>query len=66
MIEIVKRLYKKIATFVAVALLLFLSVDRCYRLCTRRPSRAAQGHRPYDMSPCALFDGIKAGVFKVV
>ena len=43
MIEIVERLHKNLQFFVATALLLVISVDRCYRLCTRRPSRAAQG-----------------------
>ena len=50
----------------AVALLLFLSVDRCYPLRTRRPSRAAQGPRPYNMSHCALYNCLKLGKFKVL
>ena len=41
------KIYKKSPVSMAVALLLFLSVDRCYQLRTRYPTRAAQGPRPY-------------------
>ena len=49
----------------AVELLLIVSVDQCYRLRTRRPTRAAQGPRPYKMSLYALYSGTGIGKFKV-
>ena len=49
----------------AVALLLFISVDQCYPLCTRRPTRAARGPRPYKLSLYALYSNIEIGIFKV-
>ena len=50
------KIYKKSPVSTAVALLLIISVDRCYPLRTRRPSRAAQGPRPYKMSLDALYN----------
>ena len=51
---------------VAVALLLFISVDQCHQLRTRRPSRAAQGHRPYILSLYALQQCILISDFRTV
>ena len=41
------KIYKKSPVSMAVALLLIISVDRCYPLRTRYPTRAAQGPRPH-------------------
>ena len=58
------KIYKKSPVSTTVALLLIISVDRCYPLRTRYPTRAAQGPRPYKMSPYALYNSIEIGIFK--
>ena len=57
---------QKTPAFVAIALLLTVSVDRCYLLCIRRPTRAAQGPRPYNLSLYASYNRIKIGKFEVL
>ena len=57
---------QKTSAFVAIALLLTVSVDWCYLLCIRRPTRSAQGHRSYKLSLYALCSSIKVDEFEVL
>ena len=66
MIEIVERLHKKTCSFYGCRITVNC-IGRPVLPIMHTPSLAGgAGARPYDMSPCALSGGIKAGIFKVV